>query len=162
MTPLHFIPFSFFHWCESVWPGKWIKGATWIFAITETIHIMVLAVLLGTIFLVDLRVLGFGLTRRSAPQLAHDLMPWTLTSTALMILTGVPLFMSEAVKLCRSAPFCYKMIFFFLALLTHFTIFRRSTQPGKPEGTTLGKLAACLSLFFWFGVALAGRAIAFL
>jgi hypothetical protein len=162
MTLLHFIPISFFHWCEATWPGSWIKEATWVFAITETIHIMVLAVLLGTIFVVDLRLLGFGMKRRSASQLSHDLMPWMLTSTALMILTGVPLFMSEAVRLSQSAPFFFKMIFLPLALITHFTLTRVSTQPGAPEGAALGKVSACLSLFFWFGIAFAGRAIAFL
>jgi hypothetical protein len=162
MTFVHFIPIAFFQWCEAVWPGKWIKDATWVFAITETIHIMVLAILLGTIFVVDLRLLGWGMKRRSAAQLATDLRPWTLVSVTLMILTGVPLFMSEAVRLCQSGPFFWKMIFLFLALVTHFTIFRTSTQADKPEGAGLGKLTACLSLFFWFGVAFAGRAIAFL
>jgi len=162
MTLLHFVSIGFFRWCEVVWPGNWIREATWVFAIVETIHIMVLAVLLGTIFVVDLRLLGLGLKRRSAAQLAKELMPWTLTSMVLMLLTGIPLFMSEAVRLADSAPFFYKMLFLVLGLITHFTIFRRSTQAGKAEGTGLGKLAACLSLVCWFGVAIAGRAIAFL
>jgi len=161
MTLLRFIPMGFFQWCEAVWPGHWIREATWIFAITETIHIMVLAVLLGTIFVVDLRLLGMGLKRRSAAQLAKDLMPWTLTSMVLMVLTGIPLFMSEAVRLADSVPFFYKMFFLALALITHFTIYRSSTQPGRAEGAGLGKVAACLSLACWFGVAIAGRAIAF-
>ena len=101
MNLLRFIPISFFKWCEFVWPGVWLKDATWVFAITETIHIMVLTVLLGTIFVVDLRLLGFGLKRRSAAQLARDLMPWTLTSIILMALTGVALFMSEARRLSQ-------------------------------------------------------------
>jgi hypothetical protein len=162
MNLLRFIPYSFFRWCEAVWPGHWIREATWVFAITETIHIMVLTVLLGTIFVVDLRLLGLGLTRRPTSQLAKNLMPWTLTSVVLMVLTGVPLFMSEATRLGQSGPFFYKMVFLVLALATHFTIFGASTKPGQPEGSGLGKLSACLSLFCWFGVALAGRAIAFL
>jgi len=162
MTLLRFIPITFFRWCGSVWPGLWLKNATWVFAITETIHIMVLTVLLGTIFVVDLRLLGFGLTRRSTAQLAKELMPWTLTSLVLMILTGVPLFMSEALRLSESGPFFCKMVFFMLALVTHFTIFRVSTKPGQLEGSRRSKLAAYLSLFCWLGVALAGRAIAFL
>jgi hypothetical protein len=162
MTFLHFVPITFFQWCESVWPGKWIKEATWVFAITETIHIMVLAVLLGTIFVVDLRLLGVGMKRRTAARLAKDLAPWMLTSVVLMILTGTALYMSEAVRLSQSAPFFFKILSLTLALVVQFTIIRSATQPGKAEGATLGKLAACLSLFFWFGVAFAGRAIAFL
>jgi hypothetical protein len=162
MTLVQFIPVRFFQWCETVWPGNWLREATWGFAVIETIHIMVLAVLLGTIFVVDLRLLGLGLKRRSAAQLARDLMPWTLTSMALMVLTGIPLFMSEAMRLRDSGPFFYKMLFLVLALITHFTIYRSSTQPGKSEGAGLGKVAACVSLACWFGVAMAGRAIAFL
>ncbi len=162
MTFVHLLPLSFFHWCEHVWPGKWIKEATWVFAVTETIHIMVLAVLLGTIVVIDLRLLGMGLKRRSPATLARDLEPWTLISIILMAITGVMLFMSEAVRLSTSGPFFYKILFLVLALIVHFTITRTSTKPGVPEGATLGKVAACLSLFFWFGVAFAGRAIAFL
>ena len=162
MNFLHILPISFFHWCEAVWPGKWIKEATWVFAIVETIHIMVLAILLGSIFVIDLRLLGVGMKRRSPATLARDLSPWTITSIVLMVITGTMLYMSEAVRLSQSGPFFFKILFLFLALIVHFTITRASTRPGIPEGATLGKVAACLSLFFWFGVAFAGRAIAFL
>ena len=162
MTFLHMLPMSFFHWCEAVWPGRWIKEATWVFAIVETIHIMVLAVLLGTIFVIDLRLLGVGLKRRSPARLAEDLRPWMLTSIVLMAITGYMLYMSEAVRLSQSGPFFYKILFFVLALVVQFTLMRSATKPGAPEGATIGKVAACLSLFFWFGVAFAGRAIAFL
>src|SRR5271169_5347475 len=111
MTFLHFLPLAFFRWSEATWPGSWIKEATWVFAITETIHIMVVAVFLGTIIVVDLRVLGFGLRRIPTPRLERDLRPWTLTSFALMVMTGVTLYMSEAVRLCQSIPFFYKMVF---------------------------------------------------
>jgi len=162
MTFLHFIPITFFQWCEAVWPGRWIKEATWVFAITETVHIMVLAVLMGSIFVVDLRLLGVGMKRRTASQLSKDLSPWMFTSVVLMVITGTALYMSEAVRLSQSAPFFFKILSLVLALIVQFTIIRSSTQPGKPEGAPLGKIAACLSLFFWFGVAFAGRAIAFL
>jgi hypothetical protein len=162
VTLLHFFPLSFFHACENVWPGLWVRKATWAFAILETMHIMVLAVLLGTTFVLDLRLLGLGLKRRPTGQLANELRPWNLTALALMVLTGVPLFMSEAVRMAQNVPFFYKMVLLFLAIVTQFTIFRAATQPGKPDGAAMGKLAACLSLTLWFGVALAGRAIAFL
>jgi hypothetical protein len=162
MNFLHILPISFFRWCEAVWPGDWIKSATWVFAVVETVHIMVLAVLLGTIFVIDLRLLGVGMKSRSAVTLARELSPWTLTSIVLMVITGTMMFMSEAVKMSQSGPFFYKILFFLLALIVHFTLTRASTRPGVQEGATLGKVSACLSLFFWFAVAFGGRAIAFL
>jgi len=162
MELIHFIPFAFFKWCENELIGNWIKESTWVFAIVETIHIMALAMFLGTIFVIDLRLLGFGMRRQSPAQLAKDLTPWTLTGIFLMFITGIPLFLSEATRLSASAPFCYKMVFLTLALLIHFTIYRRATQPGSLQHEGINKLAGCLSLICWFGVALAGRAIAFL
>ena len=123
---------------------------------------MALGMLIGTLVIVDLRLLGFGMRRQSVQQLAGFLAPWTLLGVALMITTGVPLFMSEAVKLSRSSPFFYKMVFLICAVTLHFTLHRKATAAGATQGSGFGKLAASLSLICWLGVALAGRAIAFL
>jgi hypothetical protein len=123
---------------------------------------MALGMLIGTLVIVDLRLLGFGMRRQSVSQLAGFLGPWTLLGVASMIVTGIPLFMSEAVKLSASSPFFYKMIFLVCAVTLHFTLHRKAIASSPMKGSGLGKLAACLSLICWLGVALAGRAIAFL
>jgi uncharacterized membrane protein len=156
------LPSWFFFACENTFPGSWFKHAQWFFAIDETLHIMTLGMLIGTLLIVDLRLLGFGMRRQSASELAKYLAPWTLVGVALMIITGVPLFMSEAVKLSRSSPFFYKIMFLLCAVTLHFTLHRKATAPSTTPGSGLGKLAAALSLICWLGVALAGRAIAFL
>jgi hypothetical protein len=156
------LPAWFFFRCENTLPGSWFKHAQWFFAIDETFHIMALGMLIGTLVIVDLRLLGFGMRRQSVPQLAGFLAPWTVLGVILMVVTGVPLFMSEAVKLSNSSPFFYKMIFLFCAVTLHFTLHRKATAPTASQGSLVGKLAATLSLACWLGVALAGRAIAFL
>ena len=123
---------------------------------------MALGMLIGTLVIVDMRLLGFGMRRQSVPELARYLAPWTLFGVATMIITGVPLFMSEAVKLSSSSPFFYKMIFLLCAVTLHFTLHRKVTASSEKQGSMLGKLAGTLSLMCWLGVALAGRAIAFL
>ena len=162
MTFGRILPGWFFALCEYNWPGSWFKNARWFFAIDETFHIMALGMLIGTLVIVDLRLLGFGMRRQSVAQLARFLGPWTLLGVASMIVTGVPLFMSEAVKLSRSSPFFYKMLFLICAVTLHFTLHRKATASSASQGSGLGKLAASLSLLCWLGVALAGRAIAFL
>jgi hypothetical protein len=155
-------PAWFFWRCENTLPGSWFKHAQWFFAIDETFHIMALGMLIGTLVIVDLRLLGFGMRRQSVSQLAGFLGPWTLLGVASMIVTGIPLFMSEAVKLSGSSPFFFKMIFLVCAVTLHFTLHRKAIASSPGQGSGLGKLAACLSLMCWLGVALAGRAIAFL
>jgi uncharacterized membrane protein len=118
--------------------------------------------LIGTLVIVDLRLLGLGMRRQSVAQVASYFAPWTLVGVALMVITGVPLFMSEAVRLSKSSPFLFKMIFLFCAVTLHFTLHRKAIASSTGHGSALGRLAATLSLMCWLGVALAGRAIAFL
>jgi hypothetical protein len=154
------LPMSFFAGCENTWPGSWIRHGQWAFAVTETLHVMVLGMLLGTIIVMDLNLLGFGVRRQSAAELASDLAPWTWSALALMVITGIPLFMSEALRLGKSGPFFYKMLFLLGAILIHACIFGRA-KSALGIGSGLGKLLGALSLICWLGVALSGRAIAF-
>ena len=164
MYPLHpidFLPYHFFVWCGRTSIGLWVKQTTFVFPIIETLHLMCLSVVLGTTIMVDLRLLGFGLRRSPTPQIARELEPWMLGAVIMTALTGAMLFTSESIRLSVSGPFLYKMMFFVLALLVHFTIHWKATTSVR-EGALLGKVAACVSLLCWFGVALSGRAIAFL
>ena len=158
---LTFLPYGFFLWCENTGLGAWLKGTTWGFAVIETVHIMALAVLLGAMLVIDLRLMGLGLKRQSTMELAGLLKPWFWGSFLTMVASGICLFVSEAVRLSKSGPFAYKMLFLALAVTIYLTIHRTAIARGG-EGAALGKTAAWLSLFSWLGIALAGRAIAFL
>ena len=158
---LWIFPPALFQWCESSLLGNAIKNSKWDFAILETVHIIGIAVLLGSTLVVNLRLLGFGMRRRSAAQLEEELAPWTWGALLLMLVTGVPMFLSEAVRMSLNGPFFTKMILLSLALAIHFTIRRTATRPEAANRVGLGKLAASLSIVSWLSVALAGRAIAF-
>ena len=161
MTLSRILPYSFFDWCEGSALGFWLKQAMWGFATIETVHIMALAVLLGSMVVVDLRLLGLGLKRMPTAELAGLLAPWFWTSLVTMIVSGTCLFVGEAVRLSTSGPFAYKMLFLLLAVIVHLSIHRKAIASGL-DGAALGKAAASLSLMCWLGIALAGRAIAFL
>jgi hypothetical protein len=155
------LPLSFSQWCERSLLGHSVKYSRWEFAILETFHIIGITVLLGSTLVVDLRLLGFSMRQISAAQLAREFAPWSWAALSFMFVTGIPMFLSEAVRMSLNSAFLFKMILLCLALLIHFTIRRRATRPGAKENARFGKLAACLSLMSWLSVALAGRAIAF-
>jgi hypothetical protein len=161
MVFTRFLPLHFFEACEKTWPGSWIRQGQWAFAVTETLHILVLGMLLGTIVVVDLSLLGIGMKRQSPDELASDLAPWSWAALTLMVLTGIPLFMSEALRLSKSGPFFYKMLFLVAAIATHTIIFGGGARPRLRMSPAFSKLMGCLSILCWLGVALAGRAIAF-
>jgi hypothetical protein len=119
-------------------PGLWIRQATWGFAVIETLHTMALAVLPGSMLIIDLRLMGLGMTRQSAAELAGLLSPWFWVSFFTMVAMGIYLFASEAARLSQSVPFAYKMIFLLVAVAVHITIHRRAIANGV-EGAALAK-----------------------
>src|SRR5579863_2166248 len=110
MNLQHLIPPHFFDWCEACLLGNTIKNSQWDFAILETFHIIGIAVLLGATLIVNLRLLGFGLRSRTASELEQEFEPWTLAALAFMLVTGVPMFFSEAVRMSLNGAFFIKML----------------------------------------------------
>jgi len=152
----------FYHWLANTWVANAINDSEWLFPVIESIHITGLAVLIGTIAIIDFRLLGLVLAKRPVSQLAAELRPFTLTGICIMLTTG-PLMLSAAPERGYGNPaFTFKMSCLLLALLTHFTIHRRATASDRVSAATLGeRLAGCLSLILWTGVVVGGRAIAF-
>ena len=88
----------FFEWCESTVIASTIQNSLWLFPVIEAVHLLGLCLLGGSILLVDLRLMGFGLIHQSVSELNRQVRPWLLVAVIVMIATGVPLFLSEAIK----------------------------------------------------------------
>jgi len=129
------------------------------FPILECFHILGFAMTLGTIALVDFRLLGFGLRRQNAAELAKALAPWTLFGLITVLLSGPMLFSSDPDMYYLNLSFQIKMVLLLLAIVFHYTI-RRKLLRGKLS-PNLNKPVACVSLAPWTGVIFAGIFIAF-
>ena len=149
----------FFEWCDGLALSRAIRDSRIVFPLIECLHILALAVLLGTVVLLAIRLLRLGLTTQSTRDVARTLAPLTNASLIAMFATGVPLFLSEALKCYESPPFMAKMIALLLAVVFHYTVTRRTTQsePSRVRGAVVGLLSPLL----WFSVGIAGRAIGF-
>lgn len=153
---------SFFEWCEATALGAAIRNSKWLFPVIESVHLLGLALLGGAILLVDLRLLGLGLKRQPAAQLARDAEPWLVGSVLVMLGTGVSLFLSESIKCYYSPAFWVKMTTLPLALLFTATVRRRVALADEAQAKPLlRKLVGLVSLSLWFTVAAAGRWIGF-
>jgi hypothetical protein len=152
----------FFQWCYGTPIGETIRNSNWLFAITEAFHLIGLGVLGGAVLIVDLRLLGAGLRKQPAAQLWAATRPWLLGSVILLFASGIPLFLSEAIKCLYSFAFWVKMASLFLVLLFTFTILRRVVQSDSAADRPLAaRWTAIVSLVLWFGVAWGGRWIGF-
>jgi len=135
--------------------SEFIKQS-WLFPVIQSIHIIGITILVGTITLIDLHLLGWGLRRQTTDDLASRLAPWTSAGLLTVLVTGPVLFWSDLTRYVNNPAFVMKMILLALALAAHFTIHRSAVHSSSGRQ----KLAAILSLILWSGVVLAGRAIA--
>ncbi|MEO8027563.1 MAG: DUF6644 family protein, partial [Bryobacteraceae bacterium] len=110
----------------------------------------------------DMRLLGFGLRDQASADLAAKLRPWMIGALVTSIVTGVLMFLSEAIKCYYSPPFWYKMTLLVAATVFAFTVRNRVARadPGRISPLLI-KATALASLAMWFGVGFSGRWIAF-
>ena len=155
--PNYLLPRWFLDWCVATPIGKQVASSVWSFAVLETLHIIGLTLLLGSVFALNLTVLGVGI-RVPGHLLARQLFPWAVAGFLLSVSTGIAMFMSAAPLYAASGPFTIKMTLLVAALVVQTAI---HVVPGAYTGSVTGKTAACVSLLCWFGIAYAGRAIAF-
>jgi hypothetical protein len=151
-----------FRWLEDTGLGRAIRDSIWLFPFIEGVHLVAFAVIGGAIVLVDLRLLGLSLRRQPIAVVAREAQPWLLGSLAVMVASGVLLFLSEAVKCYYSQPFWVKMSALSLAVLFTFTVRRRLvTADEVPASPVRGRLVAFASMALWGAVAWGGRWIGF-
>jgi hypothetical protein len=153
---------GFFQWCYQTPVGETIRDSAWLFPVIEAVHLLGFVLTLGSVLIVELRLLGVGLIRQPVAQLAASAQPWMLGGIALMFASGIPLFLSESIKAYYSFAFWVKMISLFLVLLYTFTLRRRVTGTNLvTDRPLLARSLAVISLGLWFGVAWGGRWIGF-
>jgi hypothetical protein len=143
--------------------GHAMQTSKWDFALVEMVHLLALALLGGSVLVVDLRLLGIVLKGESARLIGRDLSRVLIFSLVAMILTGIALLSEEAGKCYYSPAFRWKMALLAAAVLFYFTVHRRAllrTDHGAP--TLWARTTALISLSLWLGVGIAGRAIGLL
>lgn len=136
-----------------------LNSSALVFPILECMHIAGWAMTVGTIALVDFRLLGFGLRKQTAAEIAKELAPWTLIGLAVILLSGPLLFSSDPDMYYLNHSFQFKMVCFVLAVIFNYTIHRKVARSGASPAA--GAAVACLSIALWMGVIFGGIFIAF-
>jgi len=139
-----------------------IRDSRVAFPIIENFHLFALTVLLGSLVVLALRQFGLVYKTQAISEVADALRPWNRWSLAVMLASGILLFLSEAMKCYSNTSFRVKMLFLFAALSFQFTIYNRTVASEDKVAPVGGKIAAAVALCLWFGVGLAGRGIGFL
>ena len=137
-----------------------LNNNEWSFPLLEIIHIVGFAIAMGTIFMVDLRLIGIGMRRRLSSQLSKDLAPWTLGGLAAALISGPLIFSSDPNMYMNNTSFQFKMGALLIALVYQYTIHRKVAF--SDPSPIVGALTGIVSVALWVSVVAGGIFIAFL
>src|SRR5437868_5594023 len=143
-----------------------IRDSLYIFPLLESTHVFGLAMVFGTIAIIDLRLLGIASTRRPFRRMASDILKWTWAAFAITAVTGALMFITNAQVYYHNFFFRTKMVLLVFAginmavfeLTARRTVHRWDKARSAPPA---GKAVAVLSIVMWIAIIFMGRIIGF-
>jgi hypothetical protein len=143
-----------------------IRGTFWLFPAVETIHVVAIVFVFGSITRLDLRLMGLVWRNRPVTEIADEMLPFTWTAFVIAAIFGLLLWSSQPLTYFGVAFFDVKMMLILLAginmLYFQFVTFRNVAQwdrdPTPPKAV---RWAGYLSMSLWIGVLVCGRFIGF-
>jgi hypothetical protein len=136
-----------------------LNNNEWSFPLAECFHIASFAFSVGTIALVDLRLLGLGMRHQKASQILKNTTLWTLGGLIVVITSGLIIFSSDPLRYFYNDAFRFKIITLFLAIVYNYTIHR---SVALKDASGAGAAAtAVVSLAMWVSITFAGLFYAF-
>jgi len=154
---------QFLEWLQNT-PVALIVGESW-FPYVESAHVVFLALVAGSIFMVDARLIGLAAPHLRFTYLSERLLPWTWFAFAGAVVTGGLLFTSSAVNYGTNTPFLIKMGLLLLAglnmLFFQFSTYRTVAAWDAGRAVPAARAAGMISIVLWTGVIAFGRWIGF-
>lgn len=153
-------------WIDNTAVAENIRSSLWIFPTMETIHVLAIVLVVGSIARLDLRLAGLVARDRAISEVSSEMLPWTWASFAVATIFGVALFIGTPLRYVGVAFFDVKMILILLAGL-NMLVFQYVTLKGAgrwdraPTPPMAVRVTGALSLAFWISVLLCGRLIGF-
>ena len=154
---------TFFNWLQNTSLAV-LVGENW-FPYVESAHVVFLALVAGTILVVDSRLVGFASRQLRFTYVSDQLLPWTWGAFIGAVVTGGMLFAANATSYAGNVPFRIKMVLLVLAginmLYFQFVTYRgvAAWDVGRPPAAA--RAAGFISMALWCGVIAFGRWIGF-
>jgi hypothetical protein len=129
-----------------------LNSSLLIFPVLEFIHILGFAFSVGTVALVNFRLLGIGLTEQSPAELWRATTNWTMGGLVAVVFSGFLMYSSDPDMYYTNYAFLLKMVFLMAAVVYNYTAVRRTVKLGEaPRGRVTGAIAMALWACVAFG-----------
>jgi|SRR5215469_6642218 len=139
-----------------------LRNSKYAIPLLQSLHLVGLTLILGTTVMFNARLLGLGMTKIPLPVMVQQLWRFLVAGLLLSITTGILVFIPDPARYAANTAFKTKLVILIVAILFHFTIFRKVIAAKSPPVPRRAAAVAAISLTLWFCVGWAGRAIAFL
>ena len=155
------------NWLHATGIATSIRENEFLFPWIESVHVLAITLVIGSITIVDLRLVGLASLDRAVGRLTADVLPLTWVAFAVAVVSGFLLFSSNAFNYAHNSFFQRKVLLLVLAGINmsafHLWIGRDIERWGKPFNATPlpAKVAGAVSLLLWIGVVAFGRWIGF-
>jgi hypothetical protein len=149
-----------FDWLQATPVAVAIRENDILFPWIECIHVLAIVLVVGTILIVDLRLLGVASRDRPVDVLLREVLPYTWTAFAVAAVSGSLLFSSNATKYAHNTFFQLKMMLLVIAA-ANMGIFHLISAHKRGQAPLSGRAAGAISLLVWVGVIACGRWIGF-
>src|ERR1700733_47167 len=153
---------TFLKWLAATALAARIRDSLLLFPLLESTHVLGLALVFGTILVIDLRLLGAASAHRPFQRVASDIFKWTWAAFALTAVTGSLMFITNAPVYYHNFYFRTKMLLLVLAGINmgifEMTLGRKVESWDKePSAPPLGRVVGVLSIALWIAVIFMGR-----
>jgi len=152
---------SIARWVASTTLAHAIDASSWVWAACETLHFIGMALLIGTVGLLDLRMMG---AVRGLPlQPLRRLLPWGVLGFVINVVTGALFFIGEPFQYLHNTAFQLKLLFILVGGINVLVFYSTGLSDkvdavGAEERVpSSAKVVAAISLFLWIGVIYWGR-----
>jgi len=147
----------YFQWMNDLAVSKAIGESIWIYPLVQAIHLLFLALFAGSLLIVDLRLMGWGMREQPVAKVARDAWPWMILGFVGLVVTGIPQLMQNAMREYFSEFFWYKMYLIAFGLIFLLTVRRKMIQ--ATETSAASKVVGLISMAVWTGVTINARLI---
>ena len=149
----------FFQWLDRLPFNKTLHASIWLSPANNLLHLLSLVVFAGALLIVDLRLLGRGLTHEPLAQVARNAQPWLIGGFLGLLVTGIPALTATSLMQYYNTTFWVKMDILVVGLIFTFTVRRKVTLADEARVGHWTKVVGLVSMAIWAGVAMTARLI---
>ncbi|MEI9965067.1 MAG: DUF6644 family protein [Caulobacteraceae bacterium] len=158
---------DFAHWLADTPLSLTIQNVSWIIPTVQTIHILSIALVISSVFMMDLRLLGVIGRGQPTAAYVHRFLPLIWWTLIVLLISGSILIIGEPARSLMNPAFQFKMCMLILAIIVTLTLHRPvgrdpaywELTPGRVQ---TGKIIAVVSMLVWVSIIFAGRWIAYM